>query len=81
MLSQILGVIVLSVPLLASLVFAFMPERKESPVTHKRWRIGFVVGAVIYTAIVFWQQRVVNNESDKKQAELRDPIEQDTKEH
>jgi cbb3-type cytochrome oxidase subunit 3 len=65
MLSQILGIIVLALPVVASLIFAFMPERKEKPVTHRRWRIGFIVAAVAYTAIVFWQQRLAIRDSDR----------------
>lgn len=65
MLEQVLVVAVLVVPLVATLVFAFLPERKESPMMHKRWRIGFIVGAVAYTAIAWWQIKVSASSADR----------------
>lgn len=65
MLEQALVVSVLVVPLVATLVFAFLPERKESPMMHKRWRIAFIVVAVAYTAIAWWQIKVSDSSADR----------------
>jgi hypothetical protein len=65
MFTQVLGWIVLVAPVVLAAIFIFIPARGESPMTHRRWRIGLMVAAVIYSGITWWQQSRASTEAQK----------------
>ena len=71
--STVLSILVIALPVVASVVPFFMPEKAESPAMHKRWRIGFVIFAVLYSCLVgFWQYRTTaEDELEKKDAVIQ----------
>lgn len=66
-----LSVLIIALPVVASVAPFFMPERKESPIMHRRWRIGFVVFAIFYSGLVwFWQYRTTKEDEIKRKDAL-----------
>jgi hypothetical protein len=67
--TSFLGILVLALPVVASVVVFFMPDKAESPVGHKRWRTAFIFFAVFYSGLVwFWQYRT-DAEAEAKRVE------------
>jgi hypothetical protein len=71
---QVLGWIVVVVPLVATLVFVFIPDPKERPLMHKTWKISFVVLGVIYSGVAWWQQTLQKSEADADARSFRESL-------
>jgi hypothetical protein len=71
---QVLGWIVVVVPLIATLVFIFIPDPKENPRMHKTWRVSFVALGVIYSGVAWWQQTLQKSEADADARSFRESL-------
>jgi hypothetical protein len=63
MFASILAFLVLVLPVVLTVVFVFIPDRKDKPMLHGLWRAGLITSAVLYSGLVWWQQRIANREA------------------
>jgi hypothetical protein len=72
MLDQIVGWIVIFLPFGLSVLFIFIPERKENAGAHMKWRIVLVFLGVAFSCITWWQQdRSIKTAANERENAIR----------
>ncbi len=71
MLDQALSWAVVFLPLAVSIVFIFIPARREDESQHMKWRISLVIFGILFGGLSWWQQSRANKAANVDRQEAR----------